>query len=135
MAELEGVVGRRFGDASDPLLVSVRSGAPVSMPGMMDTVLNLGLNEAAAVALAEATGSTRFMAEVYTRFHRMYADIVLGADGDLLRVAAAPVLAEIDDTTAPAEAYKRLHAVLTAAGDDDVGRVVPEEPRPQLERP
>ncbi|HEY4408413.1 MAG TPA: pyruvate, phosphate dikinase [Acidimicrobiia bacterium] len=134
LTELEAATGRTFGGGSLPLLVSVRSGAPVSMPGMMDTVLNLGLNEAAAVALAEATGSTRFMAEVYTRFHRMYADIVLGADGDLLASAAAPVLAEIDDRTEPAEAYKRLHGVLTAAEEDEVGTAVPDDPRAQLER-
>ncbi|HVW33824.1 MAG TPA: PEP/pyruvate-binding domain-containing protein, partial [Acidimicrobiia bacterium] len=80
------------------------------------------------------TGSTRFMAEVYARFHRMYADIVLGADGDGLTVAAAPVLAGIDDRTDPAEAYKRLHTVLTTAEDDDVGAVVPDDPRAQLEQ-
>src|SRR5205823_1938009 len=134
LTELESTTGRTFGGGPLPLLVSVRSGAPVSMPGTMDTVLNLGLNEAAAVALARATGSTRFMAEVYTRFHRMYGDIVLGADGDVLASAAAPVLAEIDDGTEPAEAYTRLHAVLTAAEDDEVGASVPDDPRAQLEQ-
>ena len=134
LADLEASTGRTFGGGPKPLLVSVRSGAPVSMPGMMDTVLNLGMNEAAAVALAEATGSTRFMAEVYSRFHRMYSDIVLGADGDVIMLAATATLAEIDDATDPAEAWKRLHAVLTRAEDGEVGTVVPDDPRAQLEQ-
>jgi pyruvate,orthophosphate dikinase len=134
LAELETATLRSFGGGPKPLLVSVRSGAPVSMPGMMDTVLNLGLNEAAAVALARATGSTRFMAEVYTRFHRMYADIVLAADGDALAGAAAPVLAGIAADTDPAEAFKRLHEVLIGVEDEEVGTWVPDDPKAQLEQ-
>jgi pyruvate,orthophosphate dikinase len=134
LADLEATTGRSFGGGPKPLLVSVRSGAPVSMPGMMDTVLNLGLNEASAAALARATGSTRFMADVYVRFHRMYADIVLAADGDGLSSVAAPVLAGIDADTDPAEAYKHLHEVLVGAEEDDVGRGVPDDPRAQLEQ-
>ncbi len=79
MARTEAVVGRRFGDRADPLLVSVRSGAPVSMPGMMDTILNLGLNEATAAGLAAAAGDPTFAADCYRRFKEMYRDIV-GAD-------------------------------------------------------
>lgn len=83
--QLEARTGSRFGHGAKPLLVSVRSGAPVSMPGMMDTVLNLGLNEDAAVALAKATGGQcRFAAETFMRFARMFAEIVLGVTDDVL---------------------------------------------------
>ena len=76
MARMEGLVGRRFGDPADPLLVSVRSGAPVSMPGMMDTILNLGLNDATTAGLAAASGSPAFAANCRSRFNAMYRDIV-----------------------------------------------------------
>ena len=76
MARMETLVGRRFGDASDPLLVSVRSGAPRSMPGMMDTILNLGLNEATEAGLAAASGDPRFAADCHARFLKVYRDIV-----------------------------------------------------------
>jgi pyruvate, orthophosphate dikinase len=76
MAHVEAVVGQRFGDPSDPLLVSVRSGAPVSMPGMMDTILNLGLNDAATEGLAARSRSPEFAANCRRRFETMYRDIV-----------------------------------------------------------
>lgn len=77
VARLEEVSGKRFGDAKDPLLVSVRSGAAQSMPGMMETVLNLGLNDKTVAALAKASGNTRFAYDSYRRFIQMYADVVL----------------------------------------------------------
>jgi len=80
LAHIEAVTGKRFGDAADPLLVSVRSGARVSMPGMMDTVLNLGLNDATVEGLAAASGDARFAWDSYRRFIQMYADVVLGLD-------------------------------------------------------
>ncbi|GGE01985.1 pyruvate, phosphate dikinase [Polymorphobacter glacialis] len=80
LAAVEAITGKGFGDASDPLLVSVRSGARVSMPGMMDTVLNLGLNDATVVGLAAASGNPRFAWDSYRRFIQMYADVVLGLD-------------------------------------------------------
>jgi pyruvate,orthophosphate dikinase len=76
MARTEAAVGRRFGDPNDPLLVSVRSGAPISMPGMMDTILNLGLNEATTAGLARASGDPRFAANCHERFREMYLRIV-----------------------------------------------------------
>jgi pyruvate,orthophosphate dikinase len=79
MRRVEAVVGRRFGDATDPLLVSVRSGAPVSMPGMMDTILNLGLNDATARGLAAAAGDAAFAQNCHERFVGVFKDIV-GAD-------------------------------------------------------
>ena len=78
LAQLEQASGKRFGDASNPLLVSVRSGAAVSMPGMMETILNLGLNDETVEGLAAASGNPRFAYDSYRRFLQMYADVVLG---------------------------------------------------------
>ena len=80
IAHIEGITGKRFGDAADPLLVSVRSGARASMPGMMDTVLNLGLNDATVAGLAEISGDARFAWDSYRRFIQMYSDVVLELD-------------------------------------------------------
>ena len=80
IAHIEGITGKRFGDAADPLLVSVRSGARASMPGMMDTVLNLGLNDATVAGLAEISGDPRFAWDSYRRFIQMYSDVVLELD-------------------------------------------------------
>ena len=80
IAHIEGVTGKKFGDAADPLLVSVRSGARVSMPGMMDTVLNLGLNDETVAGLAATSGDARFAWDSYRRFIQMYSDVVLGLD-------------------------------------------------------
>jgi pyruvate,orthophosphate dikinase len=80
LAALERSLGARFGDANNPLLVSVRSGARVSMPGMMDTVLNLGLNDQAVVGLARKSGDERFAYDSYRRFIQMYGQVVLGVD-------------------------------------------------------
>src|SRR5947199_575670 len=78
LAEIEHSFGARFGDPDNPLLVSVRSGAKISMPGMMDTVLNLGLNDQAVEGLARQTGSERFALDAYRRFIQMFGRIVLG---------------------------------------------------------
>ena len=80
IAHIEGVTGKRFGDKADPLLVSVRSGARISMPGMMDTVLNLGLNDETVLGLAAASGDERFAWDSYRRFIQMYSDVVLELD-------------------------------------------------------
>ncbi len=77
IAELEEVMGKKFGDDENPLLVSVRSGAPVSMPGMMDTILNLGLNDVAVEGLARKTGNDRFAYDSYRRFIQMFGDVVM----------------------------------------------------------
>ncbi len=84
---IERTVGKGFGDAADPLLVSVRSGAAVSMPGMMDTVLNLGLNDATVEGLAATSGDARFAWDSYRRFIQMYADVVMGVDHGLFEEA------------------------------------------------
>jgi pyruvate,orthophosphate dikinase len=77
---VEKQMGARFGDPENPLLFSVRSGAPISMPGMMNTILNLGINDEIARGLAERTGNPRFAYDSYRRFIQMFADVVLGAD-------------------------------------------------------
>ena len=75
--KLEGITGKKFGDKENPLLVSVRSGARASMPGMMDTILNLGLNEEVVETLAEASGNARWAWDCYRRFIQMYSDVVM----------------------------------------------------------
>src|SRR5439155_12051830 len=81
IARLESKTGKRFGDPEDPLLVSVRSGAAISMPGMMDTILNLGLNDVAVEGLARETGNARFARDSYRRLIQMYGEVVEGIDG------------------------------------------------------
>src|SRR3954462_15070781 len=81
LARLEEQAGKRLGDPSDPLLVSVRSGARESMPGMMDTVLNLGLNDTSVQGLAEKTENERFAWDSYRRFVQMYGNVVMGVEG------------------------------------------------------
>jgi pyruvate,orthophosphate dikinase len=131
LARLEAEAGRTFGAGPMPLLLSVRSGAPVSMPGMMDTVLNLGLSRDAAIALAELSGSVRFMADVLARFHAMYAEIVLDAL-DPPRSPVDDVFAELGDDPDAGAVYDavwaRLQRELEEAGDE----TVPDDPRQQL---
>lgn len=86
-ADLEERMGKKIGDSKDPLLVSVRSGAPMSMPGMMDTVLNLGLNDESINGLIEQTGNPRFAWDSYRRFIQMFSNVVMGLDGDLFENA------------------------------------------------
>src|SRR4026208_174161 len=78
IARLEEATGKKLGDPKNPLLVSVRSGAPVSMPGMMETILNLGLNDRTALGLAQQSSNVRFAYDSYRRFIQMYSDVVLG---------------------------------------------------------
>ncbi|WP_251230772.1 pyruvate, phosphate dikinase [Adlercreutzia aquisgranensis] len=85
--DLEARMGKKIGDAEDPLLVSVRSGAPMSMPGMMDTVLNLGLNDQSINGLIKQTGNPRFAWDSYRRFIQMFSNVVMGLDGDLFENA------------------------------------------------
>src|SRR5580765_1941410 len=82
LAKLEGQIGKKLGDPKNPLLVSVRSGARFSMPGMMNTILNLGLNDATTEGLATLTGNPRFAYDSYRRFIQMFGNVVLGIDKD-----------------------------------------------------
>jgi pyruvate,orthophosphate dikinase len=123
---MEERAGRRFGDPHDPLLVSVRSGAAVSMPGMMDTILNLGLNDVAVDGLAESTGNSRFAADSYRRLIQMYGEVVDGVDGHRFesaltalkqeRGAAQDVDLDADDLRRLIEAFERIYEEETGAG-------------------
>ena len=81
LKDIEKEVGKKFGDLKNPLLLSVRSGARVSMPGMMDTILNLGLNDKTVIALANKTSNKRFAKDSYRRFIQMYGNVVMGVEG------------------------------------------------------
>ncbi|MDR2494199.1 MAG: pyruvate, phosphate dikinase [Spirochaetaceae bacterium] len=91
LRKLEKVMGKRLGDPEDPLLVSVRSGAPVSMPGMMDTILNLGMNDRAVRGLAQNTGNPRFAWDAYRRFIQMYGDVVMRVPSERFEEALSDV--------------------------------------------
>ncbi|TKV56460.1 pyruvate, phosphate dikinase [Nakamurella flava] len=130
LAELERATGKTFGGGPVPLLLSVRSGAPVSMPGMMDTILNLGVCRESAAALGAATGDARFVADVVARFHAMYAETVLGALESAPAVADA--VAAVDAGDDPAVVYERIWSVAEAALAEDTGDSVPADPREQL---
>lgn len=135
LAHIESVTGKRFGDAADPLLVSVRSGARVSMPGMMDTVLNLGLNDATVEGLARAAADERFAWDSYRRFIQMYADVVLeldhGAFEEALEVAKEDNGFTLD-TELSAEHLKALVAEYKTLVRDQWGRDFPQDVHDQL---
>ena len=109
--DLEARMGKKIGDAEDPLLVSVRSGAPMSMPGMMDTVLNLGLNDRSINGLIKQTGNPRFAWDSYRRFIQMFSNVVMGLDGDLFENAITAMKnarAVASDTDLTAEDLQEL---------------------------
>jgi pyruvate, orthophosphate dikinase len=137
MATLESRVGRRLGDPSDPLLVSVRSGAPVSMPGMMDTILNLGLNDRSVRGLANRSGDERFALDSYRRFVQMFGDVVMGVDGHLFEDALdrakheRGVQSDVDlDADALRSLLERFRGIYRAGTGEDF----PQDPAEQLER-
>lgn len=135
MAGLESEAGRKFGDAGGPLLVSVRSGAPVSMPGMMDTILNLGLNDETVQGLARQTGDERFALDCYRRLIQMYGNVVLGMEH-----AAFEKLLEqekrrrgvVFDTDLPAEALNDVVASYKDHVRSTAGVEFPQDPSEQL---
>ena len=135
IAHIEQATGKSFGDPANPLLVSVRSGARVSMPGMMDTVLNLGLNDATVEGLVAASGDPRFAWDSYRRFVHMYANVVLGLRHDLFEEALE--IAKEDkgvhlDTELAAEDWRRLTARFKALVEEELGSPFPEDPEEQL---
>ena len=133
--KLEKAMGRKLGDPFDPLLVSVRSGAKFSMPGMMDTVLNLGLNDQSVEGLAHSTNDERFAYDSYRRFIAMYGRIVMGADGEPFEHAleAAKDKAGIKlDNLIPADALKQLCVDYKAIVNKTTGSPFPQKPRDQL---
>ncbi len=135
VAHIEGVTGRTFGDPANPLLVSVRSGARVSMPGMMDTVLNLGLNDATVEGLVASSGDARFAWDSYRRFIQMYADVVLRLDHDSFEEALE--VAKEDkgiwlDTEMEAEDWRALVGEYKALVEKQWGQPFPQDVNAQL---
>jgi pyruvate,orthophosphate dikinase len=141
LKRLEKAVGQAFGDAKNPLLVSIRSGARASMPGMMDTILNLGLNDRTAAALAVKTGNERFVYDSYRRFVQMYGDVVLGlrpVHKDDIDPFEAIIEARkhergvLNDADLTAADLKDLVARFKAAIKERTGHDFPDDPRKQL---
>lgn len=133
--KVEKLMGKDFGDTKDPLLFSVRSGARVSMPGMMDTVLNLGLNDETVQGVIEQTGNERFAYDSYRRFVQMYGNVVKGMDGaDFEHIIEKKKedLGVTYDTDIPADALKELVADFKAHIEKETGEDFPEEPKAQL---
>ncbi|MEE2681149.1 MAG: pyruvate, phosphate dikinase [Planctomycetota bacterium] len=136
VALLEKELGKKFGSSSDPLLVSVRSGAAVSMPGMMDTVLNLGLTDKAVKGLAEATGNPRFAWDAYRRLINMFGNVVMGVPHekfeDAFDVIKRKYRVELD-TEVPAEGLEKLCTAYKAVYRKAVGSAFPQDPIKQLQ--
>jgi len=135
LAEIGKVTGKTFGDRANPLLVSVRSGARASMPGMMDTVLNLGLNDETVEALATKSGDPRFAYDSYRRFITMYSNVVLDLEHHLFE----DILEEHKDangytldTELTADDWKKLVGLYKSAVETEIGKPFPQDPREQL---
>jgi pyruvate,orthophosphate dikinase len=134
LAAIERLLGARFGDADNPLLVSVRSGARVSMPGMMDTVLNLGLNDRAVAGLARRSGDERFAYDSYRRFIQMYGQVVLGIENhfeELLENHKLDTGVTLD-TDLSAQDWRTIVAGFKDLVAQELGHPFPEEPQEQL---
>ncbi len=135
LQRLERVVGKKFGDSADPLLVSVRSGSARSMPGMMETILNLGLNDKTVEGLARRTNNPRFAWDAYRRFVQMYATVVSGLSKDELESrlrALKERLKAKDDTQVAAENWQKLVAEYKDYFHQKRGHSFPEDPKEQL---
>ncbi|MBF1231550.1 MAG: pyruvate, phosphate dikinase [Isoptericola variabilis] len=133
---VEDKMGRRLGDPSDPLLVSVRSGAKFSMPGMMETVLNIGLNDESVLGLAAVSGNERFAWDSYRRLIQMFGKTVLDIDGDLFSDALDDLKAERGvkgDTELTAEDLKGLVETFKGIVKEQTGNDFPQDPRTQMD--
>lgn len=136
IARLEKAIGKRFGDSQNPLLVSVRSGAKISMPGMMDTVLNLGLNDKAVEGMAKKTGNERFAYDAYRRFIHMFGNVVLGISKDEFEEILTAKKEEVGakaDTDLETEHLKELIAQYKELVREKIGEDFPQDPRAQLD--
>jgi pyruvate,orthophosphate dikinase len=136
LANVEKKMGKKFGDSKNPLLVSVRSGAKFSMPGMMDTILNLGLNEDTAQGLINLTGNERFVWDGYRRFIMMFSDVVMGVEKETfeaLFTALKKKLGAQQDTDVDAANLKKLCARFKAHYKKHKGRNFPDDPYAQLQ--
>ncbi|MCB9744939.1 MAG: pyruvate, phosphate dikinase [Alphaproteobacteria bacterium] len=131
LAHVEALSGKRFGDPENPLLVSVRSGAPVSMPGMMDTVLNLGLNDVTVEALAKLSGDERFAWDSYRRFLFMFGDVVLRIHTSRFARAAKKALGDVEPGDLDVQGLKTLCAVYQEVIEGATGSF-PQDPQAQL---
>jgi pyruvate,orthophosphate dikinase len=135
LGHIEATVGKKFGDPADPLLVSVRSGARVSMPGMMDTVLNLGLNDVTVQGLAQTSGDARFAWDSYRRFIQMYSDVVLGLDHHLFEDELEIIKEDngyLNDVELAAEDWQDLVSTYEAIVERELGRPFPQDVNEQL---
>ncbi|MBT5837579.1 MAG: pyruvate, phosphate dikinase, partial [Rhodospirillaceae bacterium] len=132
---VENIIGAKFGDAANPLLVSVRSGSRASMPGMMDTVLNLGLNDETVKGLAAASGDERFAYDSYRRFIQMYGDVVLGVGHhhfeDILALAKEDKDVALD-TDLDADDWKAICTEFKDKVEAELGAPFPQDPEDQL---
>src|SRR5208337_4377764 len=132
LAQVETAMGLRFGDAAKPLLVSVRSGARVSMPGMMDTVLNLGLNDTTVLGLAAGSGDARFAWDSYRRFVQMYSSVVLGVDHHRFEEIISDIKLDAggftEDTALTAEHWQQVVASYKDMVRNETGKPFPEDP-------
>ncbi|WP_404933403.1 pyruvate, phosphate dikinase [Nitratireductor sp. L15S-10] len=135
LQEVGRVAGRRFGDPRQPLLVSVRSGARASMPGMMDTVLNLGLNDATVEAIAAEAGDARFAYDSYRRFIQMYCNVVLGLDHDVFEEILEEEKARLGyevDTEFSAGDWQNVIVLYKGRIETELGAPFPQDPHEQL---
>ena len=135
LARLEHRTGKRFGDARRPLLVSVRSGGPISMPGMMETVLNLGLTRSVADGLARLSGDRRFAYDAYRRLIQMYGNVVQGIDGSVFEAAIAHAKEKRGvelDSQLTATDFERLASTFEALYQQETGEQFPSDPPAQL---
>ncbi|MEM2131625.1 MAG: pyruvate, phosphate dikinase, partial [Candidatus Caldarchaeum sp.] len=132
---LEKKVGKRLGDPSNPLLLSVRSGAPYSMPGMMDTILNLGINDAVVEGLAKLTGDRRFAYDAYRRFIQMFARIAMGVKTDRFEKILEETKQRLGvrfDIEIPAEELRKIVEEFKRVVREETGRELPQDPSEQL---
>ena len=137
MHHIEGIVGKKFGDEADPLLVSVRSGARVSMPGMMDTILNLGLNDKTVVGLHTKTGNERFAYDSYRRFIQMFGDIVMGVPHHEFEKVLQGVKDKVNvklDTELKTEDLKEVITGYKKLINDKKGHEFPQDVQEQLKQ-
>ena len=135
MHDVEKKIGKKFGDANNPLLVSVRSGAKFSMPGMMDTILNLGLNDQTLEGMIKLTGDARFVYDAYRRFVMMYGDVVLEVEKERCEELFTEMKKELgasQDTDVDAEHLKTLTAQFKALIEEETGHPFPSDPYEQL---
>ncbi|HVA72135.1 MAG TPA: pyruvate, phosphate dikinase [Candidatus Limnocylindrales bacterium] len=135
LARLEKTTGKKLGDAKDPLLVSVRSGSARSMPGMMETILNLGLNSQSVQGLAKITGNERFAYDAFRRFVQMYSSVVIGLPKDELEERLRELKSRFkvkDDTQVPAEGWRDLVGEYKKYFREKTGKDFPEDPQEQL---